>query len=211
MAVGLVALAACNNMFVVAPKRSVFMLFDASGSYNTEMPSVLQTSKRIVAKLSTGDWLGGAQISSCSFADETVIKSSRFPERPSAAMQMKEVVLGQLDVYAAKEKKTPFTDIKGALAGAAISIRQQKDSRQYIVVFSDLVEDLDKDCNTAALQLDLSGITVVASNVKRLKSDGPHPELYAKRLQDWEDVVTRSGGSFQVSTSIDDLLKLLGS
>lgn len=200
---GILALPGCG--IVTSTGRSVFFLLDASGSYGKEIPAIAGTTKQLIAKLQPNDWLGAAQISSCSFADTEILPARRLPSTPSLAAGAQRAAFAAFDSYAAEPHRTSFTDIKGALAGAAVMLRNNKDRNKFIVIYSDLVEDTAPDCNTADLKLDLTGMTVVASHVVRTKEDGADPARYEKRIADWRKIVTDAGGTFEFTTTVDEL------
>ncbi len=204
---GVVLLGACG--VITSTGRSVFFLLDASGSYGKEIPSIAKTAKLVIAELQPNDWLAASQISSCSFADTEVLPSRRLSSTPSVAAAGKRAAFKSFDDYAAAEHKTSFTDIKGALAGAAVTLRGNKDRHRFIIVYSDLVEDVAPDCNTKDLKLDLNGMTVIASHVTRTKADGQHPERYEARIESWRQIVTEAGGRFEFATSPDELIALV--
>jgi hypothetical protein len=199
------SLAGCGKV-ITSTGRSVFMLVDASGSYSAEIPAIAVDAKHVVARMQANDWLGAAQISSCSFADTMIIPGERFPGRPSEAMDAQSEVFETLETYAAGEHRTQNTDIRGALAGAAMSLRQSHDARRFVVVFSDMVEDVAPDCDTASLDLDLAGLTVIVNRMSRLPSDGRNPEQYTARIEHWRQIVTEAGGKFVYTDSRDALL-----
>ena len=57
----LTALAACG--LVTSTNRSVFFVFDVSGTYVKSVPDATKIANITVAKLLPGDWVGASQIS----------------------------------------------------------------------------------------------------------------------------------------------------
>jgi hypothetical protein len=200
-----VALSACG--LVTSTNRSVFVLFDASGTYVKSVPVAARLANLMVAELQPGDWVGVGQISSCSFSEKEIVLQQQLPETPSLASETKRVMFAKLGDYASTVKSTKYTDIHGALAQAAFELRQRPEASRYIVVFSDMIEDHAPNCDTSKVALDLTGITVVAANV--IKSNPADPEEYFQTLKDWETTVTDAGGVWQLSTSPDQLPKLV--
>ena len=198
-------LSACG--LVTSTNRAVFVLFDASGTYAQAVPTAARSANLMIAELQPGDWVGVGQISSCSFSEKEIVVQQALPETPSRASEAKRALFTELEGYAGAVKPTKYTDIRGALAQAAFELRQRPENERYIVVFSDMVEDLASDCNTANMKVDLTGINVIASNV--IKTDPANPDKYFAMLQDWEAFVTGAGGVWSMATSPDQLPDLV--
>ena len=196
-----VALSACG--LVTSTNRSVFILFDASGTYVKAVPDATRWASLLVANLQPGDFIGVSQITSCSFSDKEMVLQERLPETPSRSAEAQRVVFTKLRDFAGKVKSTKHTDIHGALAQAAFELRQRPEQARYIVVFSDMMEDLAPKCDTSKVKLDLSGITVVASNV--IKTNAADPDKYFALLKNWESAVTAAGGKWMLATAPDQL------
>ncbi len=199
------SLAACG--IVTSTSRSVFVLFDVSGTYAKAVPDAAKLANLMIAELQPGDWIGAGQISSCSFSEEEIILQQRLPETPSLASSAKRDLFTALINYAQTVKPTKFTDIKGALAQAVFELRQRPEQARYIVIFSDMVQDLQAGCDTSSVTLDLSGVTVIAANV--IKTTPGDPEKYFALLADWEKTVTEAGGTWKMVTSPDQLPELV--
>jgi hypothetical protein len=201
------ALSACG--IITSTNRSVFMLFDASGTYIEAVPDAARSANILVAKLQPGDWVGAGQISACSFSEKEIILQQHLPETPSLAANAKRQLFDKLRNYSDNVKEAKWTDIKGAMAQAAFELRQRPEKDRYIVVFSDMIQEVSKTCDTSKVPLDLSGITVVASNV--IKVDPAHPEKYFATLKEWEEIVTAAGGVWTMAASPDQLPVLVAS
>jgi hypothetical protein len=206
-ALGAAALAAASLLsscgLVTSTNRSVFFVFDASGTYAKAVPSAAQSASLAIAELQPGDWVGASQISSCSFSEKEMILQEQLPETPSRAAQAQRDLFGKLKTYAEGVKATKFTDIRGALAQASFELRQRPEQERYIVVFSDMVEDFAPDCDTSEATLDLKGVHVVAANV--IKADPANPNEYFELLKNWETTVTDAGGTWRMAASPDQL------
>ncbi len=196
-----ISLSACG--LVTSTSRSVFVLFDASGTYVKAIPDATRWASLLVARLQPGDFIAVSQISSCSFSDKEVVLQERLPETPSRSAEAQRAVFTKLRDFAGSVKSTKYTDIHGALAQAAFELRQRPEKARYIVVFSDMMEDLAPRCDTSKVTLDLSGITVVASNV--IKTNSANPDKYFALLKTWEATVTAAGGKWMLATSPDQL------
>jgi hypothetical protein len=205
--IALAMLAGCG--LVTSTSRSVFVLFDASGTYAKAVPDAARSANLMISDLQPGDWVGVGQISSCSFSEKEIVVQQQLPETPSLASQAKRLLFTKLRTFAEDVKPTKYTDIRGALAQAAFELKQRPEADRYIVVFSDMVEDMGKKCDTSKVKLDLSGVTVIAANV--IKSDPTNPEKYFATLKDWEETVTGAGGKWSLAASPDQLPQLVAS
>lgn len=201
----LAALAACG--LVTSTNRSVFFVFDVSGTYVESVPDATKLANITVAKLLPGDWVGASQISACSFSEKEIILQRQLPTTPSLANEAKRELFQEFNTYAGQVKSAKFTDIKGALAQASLELKRRPEEERYIVLFSDMMADYGKTCDTSGVKLDLSGIHVVAANV--IKSDPSDPQKYIDMLQEWEATVVAAGGKWSLVSSPDLLPKLV--
>jgi len=78
-----------------------------------------------------------------------------------------------------------------------------------ILVFSDLKEELREGYVRAEIPLALSGYSVVALNVTKLRSDNVDPREYLGRLNDWKQRVETGGGRWKVVNNLERLESLL--
>lgn len=194
---------------VTSTNKSVFVLVDVSGTYANNLDDAILSTRLLTSKLQTNDWIGFAQISSCSFSDDGLIVRERLPSVPSQSASAKTRVFSRLNEYRDGVSATNYTDIKGALIYAANELNNSGEGAKFIVVYSDMVEDVSPDCQTQNLKIDLSGITVVASNVTKLKSDESDPQAYFERLKVWENFVENSGGDWVLTSSTDQISELI--
>jgi hypothetical protein len=204
-ATAVAALSACG--LVTSTNRSVFVVFDVSGTYVKAVPDATKYANLMITEMQPGDWFGASQISACSFSEKENILQKQLPETPSMADAAKSELFERLSVYAGQVTSAKYTDIHGALAQAAFELKQRPEAARYIVLFSDMVEDHAKGCNTSKIDLDLTGIHVIAANV--IKSDPANPDKYFAMLKDWEKTITDAGGTWQLVTSPDQLPKLV--
>lgn len=201
----LAALAACG--LVTSTNRSVFFVFDVSGTYVEAVPDATKLANITVAKLLPGDWVGASQISACSFSEKEIILQRQLPTTPSLAAEAKRELFNEFNTYSSQVKSAKFTDIKGALAQASLELKRRPEEERYIVLFSDMMADYGKTCDTSGVKLDLSGIHVIAANV--IKSDPSDPQKYIDMLAEWEATVVAAGGKWSLVSSPDLLPKLV--
>jgi hypothetical protein len=87
LAFALVGAAACG--LVSSTNRSVFFVFDVSGTYVKAVPDATKLANLTIAKLLPGDWVGASQISACSFSEKEMILQRQLPNTPSLAAATK--------------------------------------------------------------------------------------------------------------------------
>ena len=204
-ALSLTALSRCG--LVTSTNRSVFFVFDVSGTYVESVPDAAKLANITVAKLLPGDWVGASQISACSFSEKEIILQRQLPTTPSLASEAKRELFNEFNTYAGQVKSAKFTDIRGALAQAAFELKQRPEEERFIVLFSDMVADYGKTCDTSEIKLDLAGVHVIAANV--IKTNPGDPEKYFAMLQQWEAQVVAAGGTWSLVSSPDQLPKLV--
>jgi len=204
-ALALAALSGCG--LVTSTNRSVFFIFDVSGTYVKAVPDAAKLANITIADLQPGDWVGASQISACSFSEKEIILQRQLPTTPSLAASAKRDLFEAFNAYAAQVKTAKFTDIRGALAQAAFDLKQRPEAARYIVLFSDMVADYGKSCDTSRIDLDLAGVHVIAANV--IKTNPGDPEKYFAMLKEWEAQVVAAGGTWSLVSSPDQLPKLV--
>lgn len=192
---------------ITSTNRSVFFVFDVSGTYVKSVPDATKMANITIAKLLPGDWVGASQISACSFSEKEIILQRQLPTTPSLAAEAKRELFNEFSAYAAQVKSAKFTDIKGALAQASFELKQRPEDERFIVLFSDMLDDYSKACDTSEIDLDLTGIHVIAANV--IKTNPADPQKYLDLLKDWEAQVVAAGGKWSLVTSPDLLPKLV--
>lgn len=204
-ALALAALSSCG--LVTSTNRSVFFIFDVSGTYVKAVPDAAKLANITIADLQPGDWVGASQISACSFSEKEIILQRQLPTTPSLAATAKRELFTAFNTYAAGVKTAKFTDIRGALAQAAFELKERPEAERFIVLFSDMVADYGKSCDTSEIKLDLAGVHVIAANV--IKTNPGDPEKYFAMLQQWEAQVVAAGGTWSLVSSPDQLPKLV--
>jgi hypothetical protein len=204
-AIAIAALSACG--LVTSTSRSVFFVFDVSGTYVKSVPDAAKLANITVADLLPGDYIAASQISACSFSEKEMILNRQLPQTPSLAAEAKREVFTALNAYAGQVKSAKFTDIRGAIAQAAFELKQRPEEARYIVLFSDMLEDYGKTCDTSKIPLNLEGIHVIAANV--IKTNPADPEKYFETLKQWEATITAAGGTWSLVSSPDQLPKLV--
>jgi hypothetical protein len=189
--------------------RAVFLLLDTSGTYTEEMSKAQSIINYLLATLDSGDSIAIARIDSGSFSEKDIIAHTTFDERPSTTNDQKRALKSQIDQFVTSTKRgSRHTDITGGVLQASEFLTETGAGERYILIFSDLEEDLQKG-HIRDFPLDLPGIHVVALNVTKLRSDNIDPRDYLKRLDLWQQRVTRGGGDWDVINDLERIDTLI--
>ena len=203
----IVLITGCSE--TVPKQRAVYLLMDTSGTYTEELEKGQSIMNYLLATLDSGDSVAVARIDSGSFSEKDIIAKATFDERPSTANQQKRVFKKQLDEYVNNiSKGSAHTDITGGVLQATEFLNETGASEKYVLIFSDLEEDLISG-HIRDFPITLSDIRVVALNVTKLRSDNIDPREYIKRLDDWEKRVVDGGGYWQVMNDLEHLDRLI--
>jgi hypothetical protein len=204
VALASVSLAGCDGL-ITSDTRAVVVLVDVSGTYFAELDDSVRGAKLLAAGLSAGDTLTVAEIGSCSFDDNAIAVDTRLPDRPTEAAAAKAQALAGIDAYQARAARSDFTDIHGALLQATDRFSRDQAGSHVVDLFSDLVEDPAAGCNSSVSPLNLGGVTVIAANVIKLRSDAEAPDAYFARIEAWRAKVEDAGGRFVLVDDVEAL------
>lgn len=202
-----VALTACGQS---TPKnRAVYLLIDTSGTYTEELNKAQGVLNYLLATLESGDSLAVARIDSGSFSEKDVVSRVTFDERPSVANDQKRLFKSDMDRFVKTVNRgSAHTDITGAILQSVEYLNETGAGEKYVLVFSDLEEDLQKG-QIRDFPIALDGIHVVALNVTKLRSDNIDPRDYLNRLAAWQERVASGGGDWRVVNDFDRLDTLI--
>ena len=200
------ALAGCGES--VPPTRAVYLLMDTSGTYTQEISKAQAIANYLLGVLTSSDSLGVARVDSASFSEKDIVAKVTFDTRPSYANQQKRAFRQTLDRFVHDVSGSAYTDITGGMLQAAEWLNETGAGHKYILIFSDLEEDL-REGYVRDFQIDLNGIEVTALNVTKLRSDQIDPREYLDRLGTWQTRVESGGGSWRVINDLDRLDTLL--
>lgn len=200
-------LTACGQS---TPKnKAVYLLIDTSGTYTEELGKAQSIINYLLGTLDSGDSMAVARIDSGSFSEKDVISKVSFDERPSVANDQKRLFKQDMDQFVKKVSRgSAHTDITGAVLQAVQYLNETGAGEKYVLVFSDLEEDLEKG-QVRDFPIALDGIHVVALNVTKLRSDNIDPRDYLNRLQAWQQRVANGGGEWRVMNDFDRLDTLI--
>lgn len=202
-----ISVTACN--LPQSNQRAVFLLLDTSGTYTEEMGKAQSIINYLLATLDSGDSIAIARIDSGSFSEKDIIASTTFDSRPSTTNDQKRAFKASIDKFVTATKRgSRHTDITGGVLQASEYLTETGAGEKYVLIFSDLEEDLKKG-HIRDFPLSLPGIHVVALNVTKLRSDNIDPRDYLKRLDLWEKRVTKAGGDWAVINDLERIDNLI--
>ncbi|MCP4769300.1 MAG: VWA domain-containing protein [Gammaproteobacteria bacterium] len=201
------SLSACNEPESKA--RAVYLLLDTSGTYTAEMDKAQKIMNYLLATLDSGDSIAIARIDSGSFSEKDIIARVTFDDRPSTANQQKRLFKEKIDEFVADTTKgSRHTDITGGMMQASEYLEETGAGNKYVLIFSDLEEDLQKG-HIRDFPISLPDVHVVALNVTKLRSDNIDPRDYMKRLDLWETRVYQAGGTWGVINDLERMDRLI--
>ena len=189
-------------------QRAVYLLLDTSGTYSNELKKADAIIVYLLNTLNSGESLAVARIDSGSFSEKDILAKATFDERPSMANNQKMAFRQRMAKFFEGLQPSRHTDIRGGMLQATEWLNETGAGHKYILIFSDLEEDLEEG-HVRDFMIPLEGVTVVALNVTKLRSDNVDPREYLDRLTMWEDEVIRGGGHWRVMNDLDRLEKLL--
>lgn len=174
--------------------QAVAVLIDVSGTYADQKGEVARIVKReILPELVPGDTVAIIRIDSESYEKANVESFVTLDQRPSHANAQKLALAKSLDAFAARDERSDYTDIPGAMMLAGEYLRETGAKSRAIVLFSDMQSDLPPNTKRTFGEHEFDGIRVVALNVKQLERDNQNPDVLRTRLATWEKQVTHAG------------------
>jgi len=192
----------------VSHSQGVYLLMDTSGTYKNELEKARSIVYYLLGTLEPGDSLGVARIDTGSFSEKDIIKKVTFDRRPSVSNQQKRVFREKTDAFITSVRGSPYTDITGGLLQAVEYLNETDAGKKYILIFSDLKEELVKGY-VRDFPIQMGGFRVVALNVTKLRSDNVDPREYMDRLESWKNRTEGGGGHWRVINDLERLDAIL--
>ena len=183
---------------------AVYMLLDTSGTYAAELNKAQDILNYLLGTLQPGDTLAVARIDTGSFSEKDIIAKVTFDSRPSMANNQKRAFQKKIDAFVTTVKDSPYTDVSGGVLQAIEYLNETGAGKKYILLFSDLQEELAKDY-IRDVPFKLEGFNVIALNVTKLRTDNQDPKKYMERVADWKSKVEKGKGEWK---HINDLSHL---
>jgi hypothetical protein len=188
-----VGLSGCGDRKTHA--RAVYLLVDTSGTYAQELDRAEQVVNFLLGTLNPGDSLAVARVKSRSFTEKDIVAKATFAKDPLQANGQKRAFKERVSALKEKSKGgSAYTDITGGILQAAEFLNETGAGRKTILIFSDMQEELDTK-TVRNVNMNLTGIRVVALNVTKLATDNVDPKRYYGRLESWEKRVKSAGAA----------------
>jgi hypothetical protein len=187
--------------------KGVYMLLDTSGTYALELNKAQNILNYLLGTLQPKDTLAVARIDTGSFSEKDIIAKVTFDTRPSVANNQKRAFKGTLDEFIGSVQSSRYTDISGGMLQAIEYLNEAGSGTNYILIFSDLKEELKKGF-VRDVPLKLDNYRVVALNVTKLRSDNVDPKEYMGRVAQWQGKVEEGGGQWKVINDLERLENL---
>ena len=205
-------LACCLLLVSCAPSQSpnsgVYMLVDTSGTYRDEIQKAAQIIRYTLSRLDATDSFAVARIDTGSFSEKDIIARMTFDDRPSTVNRQKRMFAEQVQTFVDESKSSPYTDITGGLLQAVEYLNEKDPTVKTVLIFSDLKEELEEGY-IRDFSFNLDGFNIIALNVTKLRSDNIDPREYLARLDEWQTLVEKYGGTWRVINDLDGLEGLL--
>lgn len=175
-------------------ETSYCSLIDISGTYAGEKASVVNTVKAgIVPQMIPGDSLFFVKIDSNSYSEENLVTKLTLDYRPTKANSQKLAVAQKLEAFGKGKARSNLTDISGALMLCSDYLKATRSGTKVMFVFSDMNEELPQGVVRRFASDEFEGIDIVAMNIIKLNKDSVNPEVYRKRLEQWQERAASSG------------------
>lgn len=180
----------------------VYMLLDTSGTYALELKKAQSIVNYLLGTLQPKDTLAVACIDTGSFSEKDIVAKMTFDQRPSVANNQKRAFQKTVADFVAKVKSSSYTDISGGILQAIEYLNQAGAGQKYILIFSDLKEELAKG-HVRNVPFQLSDVNVIALNVTKLRQDIRDPGNYLDRVEQWRSKVESGKGKWRVVNDLE--------
>ena len=184
--------------------KGVYMLLDTSGTYAVELNKARLIINYLLGTLQPGDTIAVGCIDTGSFSEKDIIAKVTFDVRPSVTNNQKRAFKNKVSSFVTGVRQSRYTDISGGLLQAIEYLNESGSANKYILVFSDLQEELAQGY-VRDVPFELSGFHIIALNVTKLRADNQDPKIYLARVEQWRKKAEKGGGTWRV---INDLERL---
>lgn len=195
-------------------RHAIYMVVDVSGTYARQSDKARDVLKYLLITAHPGDTLALAKINSRSYTEKNIVAKVTLENVPSKANVQKRIFAAKADKFVKKiryARGSAYTDISGALILATEFLRETKASKQTIVIFSDMKQELSKG-TVRNFNYDVKGIHFVVINIAKLRSDNVDPRRYKRRMDAWNKKLMDSGAAdWIVITDMDKILDVFPS
>lgn len=188
--------------------KGVYMLLDTSGTYAVELNKARLIINYLLGTLQPGDTMAVGCIDTGSFSEKDIVAKVTFDARPSVANNQKRAFKNKVSSFVTGVRQSRYTDISGGLLQAIEYLNESGSANKYILVFSDLQEELAQGY-VRDVPFELSGFHIIALNVTKLRADNQDPKKYLARVEKWREKTEKGGGSWRVINDLERLDNIL--
>jgi len=188
--------------------KGVYMLLDTSGTYAVELNKARLIINYLLGTLQPGDTMAVGCIDTGSFSEKDIIAKVTFDVRPSVANNQKRAFKNKVSSFVTGVRQSRYTDISGGLLQAIEYLNESGSATKYILVFSDLQEELAQGY-VRDVPFELSGFHIIALNVTKLRADNQDPKIYLARVENWREKAEKGGGTWRVINDLERLDNIL--
>lgn len=203
-ALSVIALVAVGCAQKTDHRKGVYMLVDTSGTYTEELNKARAIINYLLGTLAPGDSMAVGRIDTGSFSEKDIVAKVTFDQRPSVANTQKRAFQKKVADFVTAVSSSSHTDISGGLLQAVEYLNEAGSGQKYILIFSDLKEELAKG-HIRDVPFELDGFKIIALNVTKLRDDIRDPKNYMQRVELWRVKTEIGGGDWHV---INDLERL---
>jgi hypothetical protein len=188
--------------------KGVYMLLDTSGTYAVELNKARLIINYLLGTLQPGDTMAVGRIDTGSFSEKDIVAKVTFDVRPSVANQQKRLFQNRVNTFVRGVRQSSYTDISGGLLQAIEYLNESDSGNKYILIFSDLQEELAKGY-VRDVPFELNGFNIIALNVTKLRADNQDPKKYLTRVKNWRQKAETAGGTWRVINDLERLDNIL--
>ena len=188
--------------------KGVYMLLDTSGTYAVELNKARLIINYLLGTLQPGDTMAVGCIDTGSFSEKDIVAKVTFDARPSVANNQKRAFKNKVSSFVTGVRQSRYTDISGGLLQAIEYLNESGAANKYILVFSDLQEELAQGY-VRDVPFELSGFHIIALNVTKLRADNQDPKIYLARVEQWRKKAEKGGGTWRVINDLERLDNIL--
>lgn len=188
--------------------KGVYMLLDTSGTYAVELNKARLIINYLLGTLQPGDTMAVGCIDTGSFSEKDIVAKVTFDARPSVANNQKRAFKNKVSSFVTGVRQSRYTDISGGLLQAIEYLNESESANKYILVFSDLQEELAQGY-VRDVPFELSGFHIIALNVTKLRADNQDPKIYLARVEQWRKKAEKGGGTWRVINDLERLDNIL--
>lgn len=188
--------------------KGVYMLLDTSGTYAVELNKARLIINYLLGTLQPGDTMAVGCIDTGSFSEKDIVAKVTFDARPSVANNQKRAFKNKVSSFVTGVRQSRYTDISGGLLQAIEYLNESGSANKYILVFSDLQEELAQGY-VRDVPFELSGFHIIALNVTKLRADNQNPKIYLARVEQWRKKAEKGGGTWRVINDLERLDNIL--